>query len=1135
MNPPKPTYLLLAILLAVSAIGGLSIAADTNTYVFVPDQSTVVQTGGFAGVHETYEITGELQLTVDFDAGSAVFEWVDATLSEGPYLHTTSLDELFDMTKLAAKVVDSTTLQFFGREGLDLTVKLQSNSIRLTGTRIEPFVADAFEYELDAVATKRPVGWIYHYFDDFSTDKAKTDSYSHSTFWPENAFGPTEPYLLYTALAGNPAPGLAFVGYRGDPAHLTYSFPLGSAHVLRAVEGTLEFDYCSPPLLAMPELYGYLSYSLSPDGEVWTIPIPAEPGHNRIDIGSDHGTCYVSFKGFHAVLDNLKVHLTGLRRTILRVPQDYQTIQAAINAARDGDVVEVTPLTTGAYSGPGNWDIDFLGKAITVKGLGPEGVTIDCSDPSDVVGAQHRGFYFHRGETHRSVLEGFTIRGGRIHGDMPDENQPWQRSGEHPIGGGIYCEMSSPRIIDCAIVNCAAEVGGGIGCVAAAPVIIDCRIAENKAGGLGSGRSGGKGGGIGLIRRSDAQVINCVIQGNSGWYNSRGGGIYARSSSVRIIGCDISSNTAEGNIIGGGVYCGGGPADVVMHNNIISNNVASDGAGIYLGQGLWSVQESAANEPGGPVDLSGGVTIKNCTIAHNRIAPDIDPDPAGGIYADSVNIAVKNCIVWHNEGLELRLINPATNSPVTYSNIEDAYPGPGNIAEYPLFAPTGVLDYHLQSVAGRYHPGTDQWFVDNVHSPSIDAGDPDNGFGREPEPNGGRINMGAYGNTEQASKGKGGMIYHVDVNGSDDNDGLTRQTAFGHIQKGIETAGGGDTILVWPGIYTEAINYSGKAVTVQSAADAAIIQAPEYMGEKLDAVTFHTGEGPLSVLRNFVIRNSSLAVSLNYQSSPTITQLTIVDNNFGIAAYNVTVPEDPRPDISNCIFHNNRDGDLFPSDLKVRHSIFTRMIMAPYVPLFADYQNGDYHLLSRRGRYRATTDEWVLDKIDSIALDAGDPRIKPVGEPMPNGGRLNAGAYGGTAFASMSAWPLRNDTNYDGIINLSDVAFMARRWLENLPWVNRTPHVRIVEPYDKGKIPYAQQTITIVAFAGDPDGEVVKVEFFANNVKIGEDEDSADGWSLPWSYHSAGGYYLTATATDDSGATTRSRPIHISIVNGGQI
>jgi len=1138
MNPSGHLRLHATILFMAFAVTGVSAPAETVVYTFDTGQSTVVQTGGFAGIHETHHITGQLQLTVDSDAGSAVFNRVDATLSESPFLYTRSLEELFSMVQLQGTLTDSKTVEFTlpadtGEVAVRITVELYGDSISLSGHRTEPFVADGFDYELNAVAVKEPAAWVYHYFDGFGTDKAKKDSYSHSVFWPQDAFGPAEPYLFYSMDAGKPAPGLAFVGYRGDSAHLNYRFPPGSGHGMRAVEGVLEFDYCVPSSAVMPELYSHLSYSLSSDGEVWTIPTPAEPGHNRISVASDQGSCYVAFTGSHAVLDNLKVRLSSPASTIRRVPQDYPTIQAAINAANDGDVVEVSPLATGVYSGPGNRDIDFMGKAITVKGLGPEGVTIDCSDTTDIGGVGHRGFYFHRGETHTSVLKGFTIRGGRIRGDMPADNQTWQRSGEHPIGGGIYCEMSSPRIIDCRITDCASEVGGGIGCVAAAPLIIDCRITENKAGGLGSGRSGGKGGGIGLIRGSDARIINCIIRNNSGYYNSFGGGIYIRSSSAGIVGCDISSNTAEGNITGGGVYCGGRPGDVVMRNNVISNNLAGTGAGVCLEHGSPGVQDSGSGQSGTSGELSGGVTIKNCTIAHNRILSGMSP--VGGIYSDGVNVTVKNCIVWYNEGHQLRIIDPASNSPVTYSNIEGSYPGPGNIAGEPLFAPTGVPDYHLQSVSGRFDPRTGDWVVDRRHSPSIDAGDPDDVFGREPRPNGGRINMGAYGNTAQASRGKGGMVYHVDINGSDDNDGLTRQRAFEHIQKAIETAASGDTILVWPGIYTEAINFTGKAVTVQSAADAAIIQAPEYMGQKLDAVTFHTGEGPLSVLRNFVIRNSGIAVSLNYQSSPTLTQLTIVDNNFGIAAYDVAVPEDPRPDISNCIFHHNRDGDLFPADLEARYSIFTSMIMAPYVPLFADYQNGDYHLLSRRGRYRAATDEWVLDRIDSIALDAGDPHIKPVGEPMPNGGRLNAGAYGGTAFASMSAWPLRGDTNYDGTINLSDLAVIAHEWLDVLPWLNRPPRVRIIEPYDMAKIPYAQETIMIVASAADIDGEVVKVEFFANNVKIGQDEDPADGWSWPWWSHSAGGYYLTAAATDDSGATTRSRPVHISVVNGGQM
>jgi hypothetical protein len=91
--------------------------------------------------------------------------------------------------------------------------------------------------------------------------------------------------------------------------------------------------------------------------------------------------------------------------------------------------------------------------------------------------------------------------------------------------------------------------------------------------------------------------------------------------------------------------------------------------------------------------------------------------------------------------------------------------------------------------------------------------------------------------------------------------------------------------------------------------------------------------------------------------------------------------------------------------------------------------------------------------------------------------------------------------------------------------------VQIIHPYDRSKIPYAQETIPLTAQASDGDGEVVKVEFFANNVIIGTDEDGSDGWSIPWWSYSVGGYYLTAKATDDSGASTLSAAIHITVAN----
>ncbi|MFQ6043234.1 MAG: hypothetical protein ACE5PV_20475, partial [Candidatus Poribacteria bacterium] len=110
----------------------------------------------------------------------------------------------------------------------------------------------------------------------------------------------------------------------------------------------------------------------------------------------------------------------------LRVPSDYDTIQAAIDDASDGDEIVVAD---GIYTGSGNKNIDLLGKAITVRSEnGPENCIIDCENNG-------RGFFVHRGEGLDSVVKGFSIVNGSTAGKFPDNN-----------GGGILCYSASPTI-----------------------------------------------------------------------------------------------------------------------------------------------------------------------------------------------------------------------------------------------------------------------------------------------------------------------------------------------------------------------------------------------------------------------------------------------------------------------------------------------------------------------------------------------------------------------------------------------------------------------------------------------------------------------------------------------------------------
>jgi beta propeller repeat protein len=63
---------------------------------------------------------------------------------------------------------------------------------------------------------------------------------------------------------------------------------------------------------------------------------------------------------------------------------------------------------------------------------------------------------------------------------------------------------------------------------------------------------------------------------------------------------------------------------------------------------------------------------------------------------------------------------------------------------------------------------------------------------------------------------------------------------------------------------------------------------------------------------------------------------------------------------------------------------------------------GDYHLKSQAGRWDPVSSTWVLDAETSPCIDRGDPAT-PVGpEPLPNGSRINLGAFGGTSQASLS-------------------------------------------------------------------------------------------------------------------------------------
>ena len=92
--------------------------------------------------------------------------------------------------------------------------------------------------------------------------------------------------------------------------------------------------------------------------------------------------------------------------------------------------------------------------------------------------------------------------------------------------------------------------------------------------------------------------------------------------------------------------------------------------------------------------------------------------------------------------------------------------------------------------------------------------------------------------------------------------------------------------------------------------------------------------------------------------------------------------------------------------------------------------------------------------------------------------------------------------------------------------VNAPPTVAITSPGDSASF-NAPATITLLANAGDTDGTVQQVAFFANGQPIGTDTSSP--YSIAWTSVAAGNYTLTAVATDNQGSTTTSAAVNISV------
>lgn len=363
----------------------------------------------------------------------------------------------------------------------------------------------------------------------------------------------------------------------------------------------------------------------------------------------------------------------GAGAATLHVPASYATIQEALDAAAPGDTVL---LADGLYKGPGNRDLDYAGKAITIRSA--SGKAQHCViDAQGSAADPHSAFHFHSGESNAAVLEAVTVRGG------------------YPAG--ILCV--SP------------EVG-----VRTEPTIRACILADNPGAGLRQSAdyldwdigaalriedctiSGNQQSGVILDRVGPTQVLRCDILDNgqsgitsSGAYNqdtdnpllishcriaSNGGdGVraYGAFAAVRVADCDILDNQEYG-LRGNGpqIFFVWATSCLISRNGaggVIMENALNDGA-LYL----LNCKLVANQGPGADI---GGYTfftqIHGCYLIDNegdgvRFRAGSLQQPAR--QQDWWSWLIRDCFIERNRGLGIRIEGGLAYSRLGISNTE---------------------------------------------------------------------------------------------------------------------------------------------------------------------------------------------------------------------------------------------------------------------------------------------------------------------------------------------------------------------------------------------------------------------------------------------------------------------------------
>lgn len=348
---------------------------------------------------------------------------------------------------------------------------------------------------------------------------------------------------------------------------------------------------------------------------------------------------------------------------ILHVPEDFPTIQTAVDAAIENDTILIN---NGTY-------VENLqvSKALTIASnylfsgnqMDIENTIVDGNQNGSVFSVQAI-----QNDTVRFV--GLTVTNGN--GTLCD---PQNVGLDQLHGGGFYIKDVEAIVFDNMIIHdnhlpTLYNSAGGVFCQNSNLWVRNSKIQDNSVQGLSVL---GEGAGL-YLYESEGSISNCEITGNTGpGFYCQGGGIYAKNSELEILSTTITNNESRN---GGAIYLY--DTETEIHNCFINYNLAFVSGGIEVmnfGDNNFQMTNTTVNGNEGTSTIGAimfyqvDVEIMNCEFNEN-----IGGDNGGALNCTGSNVEIYNTAINNNEAISGSGGNGAgismNNSIVYLKNVE---------------------------------------------------------------------------------------------------------------------------------------------------------------------------------------------------------------------------------------------------------------------------------------------------------------------------------------------------------------------------------------------------------------------------------------------------------------------------------